>query len=157
MQAERQAVNSQIQGSAADIAKKAMVNIEKRLTQVFPNRTNVLQKGGEAAHLVLQLHDELLYEVNPYYFAVLNTNIKKFVINWKQFLESTQLRTDIIILMRTYLNLISEASMYYLVSCNRGESTIVLSHISSKIVLEWQLRFSLNFVYYILIDLSLSL
>ncbi|XP_073985766.1 DNA polymerase theta isoform X3 [Rhodnius prolixus] len=63
LQAERQAVNSQIQGSAADIAKKAMVNIEKRLTQVFPNRTNVLQKGGEAAHLVLQLHDELLYEV----------------------------------------------------------------------------------------------
>ncbi|XP_078050006.1 DNA polymerase theta [Augochlora pura] len=77
-QAERQAVNTKVQGSAADIAKKAMVNIEERIRFEFPTsaaimpivnstrklRSNsrvTLQRGG---FLVLQLHDELLYEVN---------------------------------------------------------------------------------------------
>nr|XP_033330017.1 DNA polymerase theta isoform X2 [Megalopta genalis] len=77
-QAERQAVNTKIQGSAADIAKKAMVNIEERMRFEFPTSSAImptvnstrklrsnskvtLQRGG---FLVLQLHDELLYEVN---------------------------------------------------------------------------------------------
>ncbi|XP_017766865.1 PREDICTED: DNA polymerase theta-like [Eufriesea mexicana] len=76
-QAERQAVNTKIQGSAADIAKKAMVKIEERMRSEFPtstiimptvnstrklrsNNREVQQRGG---YLVLQLHDELLYEV----------------------------------------------------------------------------------------------
>ncbi|KAL1139727.1 hypothetical protein AAG570_006705 [Ranatra chinensis] len=61
-QAERQAVNSTIQGSAADIAKSAMVEIEKYLRIQFPDRPLVLS-SGMSAHLVLQLHDELIYEV----------------------------------------------------------------------------------------------
>ncbi|XP_014469442.1 PREDICTED: DNA polymerase theta isoform X2 [Dinoponera quadriceps] len=77
-QAERQAVNTKVQGSAADIVKKAMINIEERMRQNFPdsavifpevqdarklrsNGRDMLQRGG---YLVLQLHDELLYEVN---------------------------------------------------------------------------------------------
>ncbi|CAL7951362.1 unnamed protein product [Xylocopa violacea] len=77
-QAERQAVNTKIQGSAADIAKKAMVSIEERMRFEFPTSTTIMptvnctrklrsrsresqQRGG---YLVLQLHDELLYEVN---------------------------------------------------------------------------------------------
>ncbi|XP_076278096.1 DNA polymerase theta [Lasioglossum baleicum] len=77
-QAERQAVNTKVQGSAADIAKKAMVNIEERMRFEFPTSTAImptvnlkrklrssskdpLQRGG---YLVLQIHDELLYEVN---------------------------------------------------------------------------------------------
>lgn len=75
-QAERQAINTKVQGSAADIAKKAMVNIEERIRYEFPTtgiipNTNysrklrstsreTQQRGG---YLVLQLHDELLYEV----------------------------------------------------------------------------------------------
>ncbi|CAG2061473.1 unnamed protein product [Timema podura] len=72
--AERQAVNSTIQGSAADIAKRAMVLVEQRLSQKLspsPRKTynpcTWVKGRGEgteerAASLVLQLHDELLYE-----------------------------------------------------------------------------------------------
>ncbi len=50
--AERNAINYPIQGSAADIVKVAMVNIDKRL------RTERLQ-----ARMLLQVHDELVFEV----------------------------------------------------------------------------------------------
>jgi DNA polymerase I len=49
---ERLAVNSVMQGTAADVIKKAMVSIHRRL-----------REEGRAARLVLQVHDELLLEV----------------------------------------------------------------------------------------------
>jgi DNA polymerase-1 len=49
---ERLAVNTPIQGSAADIMKVSMVNIHTRL-----------KKEGRAARMLLQVHDELLVEV----------------------------------------------------------------------------------------------
>ena len=49
---ERLAVNSVMQGSAADIIKAAMVAIHRRL-----------REEGRGARLVLQVHDELLLEV----------------------------------------------------------------------------------------------
>ncbi|NOY12157.1 MAG: DNA polymerase I, partial [Deltaproteobacteria bacterium] len=52
--AERNAINYPIQGSAADIIKVAMVNIERRL------REAKLQ-----AQMLLQVHDELVFEVPP--------------------------------------------------------------------------------------------
>ncbi|XP_044589715.1 DNA polymerase theta-like [Cotesia glomerata] len=75
--AERQAINTKIQGSAADIAKKAMILIDERLKKEFPDMLMVFS-GTDAkrklrrsrdtsprgAYLVLQLHDELIYEVN---------------------------------------------------------------------------------------------
>src|SRR3954468_121643 len=48
---ERLAVNSVMQGTAADIIKVAMVNIHRRL-----------QEEGRGSRLVLQVHDELLVE-----------------------------------------------------------------------------------------------
>ncbi|MDI6852628.1 MAG: DNA polymerase I [Deltaproteobacteria bacterium] len=51
-EAERAAINTPLQGSAADIIKKAMLDIE-----------GALQKEGLAAGMLLQLHDELLFEV----------------------------------------------------------------------------------------------
>jgi DNA polymerase-1 len=49
---ERLAVNSVIQGSAADIIKVAMIRCYDRLAKDFP-----------ASRLVLQVHDELVFEV----------------------------------------------------------------------------------------------
>ncbi|KAK2169549.1 hypothetical protein LSH36_9g16022 [Paralvinella palmiformis] len=83
--AERQAVNTTVQGSAADLVKKAMINIDAALWQMYPD-TRITHKqkrvsSGSAtcchgshtqcnkcslrgAFFVLQLHDELIYEVN---------------------------------------------------------------------------------------------
>lgn len=65
--AERQAVNTTIQGSAADIIKKAMININRCLTIKFPANNGAISKSTKSidcgAFLVLQLHDELIYEV----------------------------------------------------------------------------------------------
>ncbi|XP_052244253.1 DNA polymerase theta-like [Dreissena polymorpha] len=74
-QAERQAVNTTVQGSAADLVKRAMVSIDKSLEEMFPNtqythRHKLASKHPsrgkvppDGAYLVLQLHDELIYEV----------------------------------------------------------------------------------------------
>jgi DNA polymerase-1 len=49
--AERIAVNTPIQGSAADLIKLAMIRVHARLTEEFPR-----------SRLILQVHDELLLE-----------------------------------------------------------------------------------------------
>ncbi len=51
MGAERQAINAPLQGSAADIIKRAMGRIPA-----------ALQAGGLKARMLLQVHDELLFE-----------------------------------------------------------------------------------------------
>jgi DNA polymerase I len=51
-EAERRAVNTPLQGSAADIIKKAMLEVE-----------TALNKTGSVARMLLQIHDELLLEV----------------------------------------------------------------------------------------------
>ncbi|XP_076467231.1 DNA polymerase theta-like [Babylonia areolata] len=69
-QAERQAVNTTVQGSAADIVKAAMNAIDRELAQAFPDtRFPHRHCHAEADHprgafLVLQLHDELIYEAS---------------------------------------------------------------------------------------------
>jgi len=50
--AERMALNAPIQGSAADIIKQAMLNVQRALTA-----------GGFKSRLLLQVHDELILEV----------------------------------------------------------------------------------------------
>jgi DNA polymerase-1 len=51
---ERIAINTVIQGSAADIIKRAMINVYRRL-----------QKEQLEARLLLQIHDELVFEFPP--------------------------------------------------------------------------------------------
>jgi DNA polymerase-1 len=50
--AENAAINTPVQGSAADIIKRAMLLVEQQL-----------HAAGLAAELLLQVHDELLFEV----------------------------------------------------------------------------------------------
>ena len=49
---ERMAVNSVIQGTAADLIKKAMLAVQA-----------ALEAQGSGAHLLLQVHDELVLDV----------------------------------------------------------------------------------------------
>jgi DNA polymerase-1 len=51
-EAERQAMNTPVQGSAADLIKKAMLELHA-----------ALRRRGGGARLILQIHDELLLEV----------------------------------------------------------------------------------------------
>src|SRR5207237_6998429 len=53
-QPEREAINMEIQGSAADLIKKAMLNIHRRL-----------RREKVQTRMLLQIHDELVFEMPP--------------------------------------------------------------------------------------------
>jgi DNA polymerase I len=52
--AERMALNAPIQGSAADIIKVAMLDVEK-----------AIDDAGMRSRMLLQVHDELVFEIGP--------------------------------------------------------------------------------------------
>jgi len=65
-EAERMAINTPIQGTAADLIKKAMINIHVRL-----RRENLNTK------MLLQVHDELIFEVPENEMAIIHPLIKE--------------------------------------------------------------------------------
>ncbi|MEW6572692.1 MAG: DNA polymerase I [Bacillota bacterium] len=71
---ERLAVNTRIQGSAADLIKKAMVDIHREL-----------QKSGSKTRMVLQVHDELLFETPRNELATAGRLIKEKMENALEF------------------------------------------------------------------------
>ncbi len=64
--AERTAVNSPLQGTAADVIKLAMVRIDRELAA-----------GGFRATMLLQVHDELVFEAPPEETARLSALVKR--------------------------------------------------------------------------------
>ena len=54
--AERLAINSVVQGSAADLIKQAMLGVDKRLRESA-------RPADERAKMLLQIHDELVFEI----------------------------------------------------------------------------------------------
>jgi len=68
--AERQALNAPIQGTAADVIKVAMNKADKEI-----------QKAGlaDSVHLILQVHDELIYEVKESASLDAKETIKKIM------------------------------------------------------------------------------
>jgi DNA polymerase-1 len=64
--AERTAVNSPLQGTAADLIKLAMVRIDRLLTE-----------GGYCSAMLLQVHDELVFECPPEELPAISALVKK--------------------------------------------------------------------------------
>lgn len=64
--AERTAINSPIQGSAADILKIAMINLDRALTE-----------KGYKTQLLLQVHDEIILDVPKEELDVIQTLVKE--------------------------------------------------------------------------------
>lgn len=66
--AERAAINAPLQGTAADVIKIAMINMQKWL------KTNVCD-----AHMIMQVHDELVFEVKENDVDHLNQQAQKIM------------------------------------------------------------------------------
>jgi DNA polymerase-1 len=64
--AERMALNAPIQGSAADIIKVAMLNVDR-----------ALGAEGLGSRVLLQVHDELVFEVAPGERAALEALVRR--------------------------------------------------------------------------------
>jgi DNA polymerase-1 len=64
--AERMALNAPIQGSAADLIKVAMLNVDRAIAQ-----------SGLRSRMLLQVHDELVFEVAPGERAALDALVRE--------------------------------------------------------------------------------
>ncbi len=70
MQAQRIAVNTPIQGTAADIVKRAMLKVSSRLAD-----------EGLSAQLLLQVHDELIVEAPPEELSAVETLLREEMVS----------------------------------------------------------------------------
>lgn len=69
-QGKRLAINTPVQGSAADIIKKAMIEVER-----------FIELERLDAHMILQVHDELVFEVKEDIIDYFTTQIKDIMEN----------------------------------------------------------------------------
>lgn len=101
---ERAAINHPIQGTSADMIKKAMIEIDKELS-ALSNQTSAKQKKAESGKLttescslILQVHDELLFECDP-------ANLEEIAKLIKEKMEgSIKLKVPVKVDLKTGLN-----------------------------------------------------
>ncbi|MDP4001543.1 MAG: DNA polymerase I [bacterium] len=67
--AERMAINMPVQGTSADLIKIAMINVQKLIDERYPNEVRML----------LQVHDELLFEVRRDLVEKVSKEIKEIM------------------------------------------------------------------------------
>ena len=68
--AERSAINAPMQGTAADIIKKAMITVDAWLRQ-----------SDTGAEIIMQVHDELVLEVPTHALAAVQQNVTRLMAN----------------------------------------------------------------------------
>ncbi len=85
-QAERMAINAPIQGTQSDIIKRAMVQVDMFLRS---------EREEENAHLLLQVHDELVYEIKKEKVGIILPQIKKHME--KPFKEGEEARVPLLV------------------------------------------------------------
>ena len=73
--AERMAVNMPVQGTAADLMKLAMIEVQKELENMKGN------SEGKLAKMILQVHDELVFEVK-------DSHLESLVKEFKEIMET---------------------------------------------------------------------
>ena len=78
--AERAAINAPMQGTAADIIKRAMVRVD-----------DWLQGQGDQARMILQVHDELVFETESGFLETLRTQVIELMSS------SAQLRVPLVV------------------------------------------------------------
>jgi DNA polymerase-1 len=78
--AERAAINAPMQGTAADIIKRAMVKVD-----------DWLQGQGGRARMILQVHDELVFETESEFLETLRTQVVELMSS------SAQLRVPLVV------------------------------------------------------------
>ena len=66
--AERNAINAPIQGSAADMIKVAMINIHQWM-----------KRGNLKSQMVMQVHDELVFDVHLDELEIMKINVSKYM------------------------------------------------------------------------------
>ncbi|EPM1430047.1 DNA polymerase I [Proteus sp. G2638] len=66
---EREAINAPMQGTAADIIKKAMIAVDNWICHECP----------DDVHMIMQVHDELVFEVRESYLEKANAMIHKLM------------------------------------------------------------------------------
>ncbi|WP_172419095.1 DNA polymerase I [Candidatus Nitrosoglobus terrae] len=86
-QAERIAINAPMQGSAADIIKRAMIQVD-----------NWLQQKKTSARMIMQVHDELVLEVAEHELEAAAAAIQKSMM------EAAQLKVPLIVTMGSGTN-----------------------------------------------------